>query len=244
MESPATVNRLTFTTEVVRRLTSSDFETEKRELITLKNQDCILVLFYVENPESYELAKIWAAAAQQVAGPTFAAINMMTEKSVATAFTRLKSDGSNPLHWAALKQYPFIMVYRSGWPVAVYNGPREVQALIDYSLTLACQAGYYETMQVGGSMSVDNNLSMPSYSVYLDVAGQPPVVKRTSLQFGPDQYIRGYASTPSSSQPLNPTNIPVPSIQPSVNPITGEPTTTAGGSIPTAAALPANFSQQ
>lgn len=188
---PEVVQRLTFASETVKRLTADDFDLTSKELITLKYDDCILVLFHVENTESYQLANIWALVAQQVAGPVFGAINMLSERRVAEAFTRLKSDGSNPFHWAALRQYPYILVYRKRWPVAVYNGPRDVQALIDYALTLACEAGYYEILQTGGGMQSESQFQMADYKPYTNIAGQPPVVKKDSLQFNTGQ-IRGF----------------------------------------------------
>lgn len=189
---PDVVHRLTFSSETIKRLTADDFDLNSKEMIALKYDDCIIVLFHVENTESYQLADIWALAAQQVAGPVFAAINMLSERKVAEAFTRLKSDGSHPLHWAALRQYPFIMVYRKRWPVAVYNGPREVQALIDYALTLACEAGYYEILQTGGSMQGEARVEMGPYDVYTNIPGQPPRVRRESLQYSPEEPIRGF----------------------------------------------------
>jgi len=211
------VQRLTFSSETVKRLTAADFDIESKEMITLKYDDCILVLFHVENSESYQLADIWALAAQQVAGPIFAAINMLSERQVAEAFTRLKSDGNNPLHWAALRQYPYILVYRKKWPVAVYNGPREVQALIDYSLTLACEAGYYEILQTGGSMQSDTKGEMPGYKPYVNIAGQPPVVRKESIQFGSEP-IRGFntpteavaSQVPEATVSVPETTVPVP----------------------------------
>lgn len=189
---PDVVQRLTFSSETVKRLTAGDFDLDSKEMIALKYDDCIIVLFHVENTESYQLADIWSLAAQQVAGPIFAAINMLSERKVAEAFTRLKSDGSHPLHWAALRQYPFIMVYRKRWPVAVYNGPREVQALIDYALTLACEAGYYEILQTGGSMQGETRVEMGPYDVYTNIPGQPPRVRRESLQYSAEEPIRGF----------------------------------------------------
>lgn len=189
---PEVVHRLTFSSETIKRLTLDDFDTKSKELIGLKYDDCILVLFHVENTESYQLANIWALVAQQVAGPIFAAINMLSERKVAEAFTRLKSDGSHPLHWASLRQYPFIMVYRKGWPVAIYNGPREVQALIDYALTLACEAGYYEILQVGGSMQAEARMEMGSYNDYTDIPGSPPKIRKDSLQYNSQNPIRGF----------------------------------------------------
>lgn len=186
------VSRLSFAPETVKRLSADDFDLNSKEMIRLKHDDCILILFHVENTESYQLATIWALAAQQIAGPIFAAINMLSERKVAEAFTRLKSDGSHPLHWASLRQYPFIMVYRQGWPVAIYNGPREVQALIDYALTLACQAGYYEIIQVGGSMQADNRVQMAPYNPYTNIPGQAPQVRTESLQYDASNPIRGF----------------------------------------------------
>lgn len=189
---PEVVHRLTFSSETIKRLTSEDFDLGSKELIALKYDDCILVLFHVENTESYQLADIWALVAQQTAGPVFAAINMLSERKVAEAFTRLKSDGSHPLHWASLRQLPFILVYRKRWPVAVYNGPREVQALIDYALTLACEAGYYEILQTGGSMQAEARTEMGPYDIYTNVPGQPPRVRRESLQYSAEEPIRGF----------------------------------------------------
>ncbi len=189
---PEIVHRLSFSSETVKRLTGDDFDLNSKEHIGLKYDDCILVLFHVENTESYQLADIWALAAQQVAGPIFAAINMLSERKVAEAFTRLKSDGNNPLHWAALRQYPFIMVYRRGWPTAVYNGPREVQAIIDYALTLACEAGYYEILQTGGSMQSETRIEMGPYQPYIDIPGQSPRIRRDSLQYSSAEPIRGF----------------------------------------------------
>lgn len=192
IKPPEVIQRLTFSSETIKKLTADDFDINTKELITLKYDDCILVLFYVENTESYQLANIWALVAQQIAGPIFAAINMLSERKVAEAFTRLKTDGSNPLHWASLRQYPFIVVYRRKWPVAIYNGPRSVQAIIDYALTLACEAGYYEILQTGGSMQSESRLEMGPDNVYTNIPGSPPIIRKESLQYNSEQPIRGF----------------------------------------------------
>ena len=189
---PEVVQRLSFSSETIKRLTSDDFDLSSKEMITLKYDDCVLILFHVENTESYQLADIWAIVAQQTAGPVFAAINMLSERKVAEAFTRLKADGSNPMHWAALRQYPSIMVYRKRWPVAVYNGPREVQAIIDYALTLACEAGYYETIQIGGSMQGEARIEMGPYDPYTNIPGSPPRIRKDSVEYSAEQPVRGF----------------------------------------------------
>lgn len=258
---PGVIHRLTFSSETVKRLTTEDFDLGSKELVALKYDDCILVLFHVENTESYQLADIWALVAQQVAGPVFAAINMLSERKVAEAFTRLKSDGSNPLHWASLRQFPFIMVYRKRWPVAIYNGPREVQAIIDYSLTLACEAGYYEILQVGGSMQAEARIEMGPYNVYTNIPGSPPRVRKDSIEYSSEQPVRGFnpnipieitgsagaraatgqiraeelqqqAAAAGGAQTSLTTSFEAP---PAINQITGEPNVTASAQIPPAA---------
>lgn len=224
--------RLTLSSDTIHKLTAADFNLTDKASITLKYDDCMLVLFHVENTESYQLAQIWSLVAKQIAGPIFAAINLLSEKAVVTAFTKLKSDGSNPLHWAALRQFPFILVYRSGWPVAVYNGPREVQAIIDYALTLACEANYYEPLQLGGSMMADSRLEMGPYQPYVNIPGStgPNVIKKESLQFSASTPIRGFDASINLVTPGSPASqaaltkiqqeekIPISNI----NPITGE----------------------
>ena len=240
--------RLTLSSDTIHKLTAADFNITDKASITLKYDDCMLVLFHVENAESYQLAQIWTLVAKQIAGPIFAAINLLSEKAVVSAFTKLKSDGSNPLHWAALRQFPFILVYRGGWPVAVYNGPREVQAIIDYALTLACEANYYEPLQIGGSMTADSRLEMGPYQPYVNIPGSvgasgDNVIKKESLQFSASTPIRGFdpsinlvtpgsaASQAALEKIQQEEKIPISNI----NPITGEQRVR---SPPTTPALP------
>lgn len=123
--------------ETVKRLNTDDFDH-----ISVKYDDCMLVLFYQEdqeNIESYRLANVFGAAAQQIAGPIFATVNVTIENKIAETLAQLKSDDNNPSRWTAIREYPFIMAYQKGQPVSIYNGPLEVQALIDYSLEVVCK---------------------------------------------------------------------------------------------------------
>lgn len=174
-----------FAQQAVQQLTSRSFNTDDRDKITLKSPDCTLILFYGENTESRRLLNIWNMAASQAAGPHFAAVNLMLERDLAAAFTELQSNGSHSLHWAGLQGLPFIMVYRNGWPVAFYNGERAVQPIIDYALTLACQANYREPDQLAAGMQGESNIGMPGWVSYNDR-------RRTSLQYTSDRPIRGY----------------------------------------------------
>jgi hypothetical protein len=197
---PDIIYRTTFSSETVKRLTKSDFALDSKDLITLNQDDCVLVLFYAENTESIQLVNIWAVAAQQIAGPVFAAINILNERPVAEAFMKLKGMGSHSLHWASLKQFPFILVYRNGYPAAFYNGSREVQSIIDYALTLACEAGYYEHTQIPGSMQAETRIDMDQAGAYnqLDPGSQP--IRKTSVEYISANPIRRFVPTTSLSQ--------------------------------------------
>ena len=178
------ITQTLFAQESVKVLTSYDFTLDSETLITLKYKECILVLFYGNNKESDDLAKVWAVAAEQVAGPVFAACNLMVERRVATAFTHLQTTNSG-LHWAAMKGLPFILVYQNGWPVAFYNGERSVGALIDYALTLACNAGYHEPINLYAGMQPNQNVEIKGIADY-----RTP--RTNSLQYVTNQPIRNY----------------------------------------------------
>jgi hypothetical protein len=207
--------RLSFASENVQRLSEDDFDIDAPGYITLKknrgNDGCTLILFYIENNESLALARVWSLVAQQVAGPKFAAINMITEKKVAQAFTAVGTLGAHPYHWASLRQYPFVLVYRDNIPVAGYNGALSVQPLVDFSLTLACKAGYYEPFQLAGSAEANVTAAIATPDIY-------DYSRKGSQEFQTDQPVRSYVQPgggpapgtggPASVAPLNPPNRP------------------------------------
>lgn len=75
--TPDVIRNTLFAQESVKSLRESDFTLDNKQLIGLKYDDCILVLFYAENTESQQLVKVWSVAAQQVVGPVFAAVNLL-----------------------------------------------------------------------------------------------------------------------------------------------------------------------
>lgn len=131
-----------FELETVKQLDAMDFELDSENLIRLKFDNCILILFYSENKESQDLAIIWSLASREVSGPIFAAVNLLKEKKIAEAFSRIGTNKSHPLFSFRLRQIPFILVYRNSWPVVFYEGPRNVQAIINYALVVACNATF------------------------------------------------------------------------------------------------------
>jgi hypothetical protein len=178
-----------FFQETVKTLKEEDFSLGAKELICLKYSNCILVLFYNNNRESSHLIKIWADVAAQVAGPVFAACNLFTEKRVAEAFVELNGLPNHPLYWAKMQQTPFILSYRGGWPQAFYNGVRTVEALGDYSLSLACRADYTEHNQLGYGQQAENREETSIYTKYQN----PP--RKTSTDFTGTGNVRGYNPT-------------------------------------------------
>ncbi len=191
-QTPEVVYETLFAQEAVKRLGSDNFMLSDPLKIVLDSKSCTLVLFYGRNTESNQLVKIFAVAAQQVVGPLFAAVNLFVERRLAEAFTAIRSDGTHPLHWAGLRGYPFVLVYQAGWPVAFYNGDRSVQALSDFSLTLACQAGYREPAQLSGGVQVEANYEMGPDQAYQNLEGEPARVRTVSSQYTTGSPIRGY----------------------------------------------------
>ncbi len=182
--SPEVLSSTVFAQESVRRLRESDFTLDAKELVCLKYDDCILVLFYSENRESKNVALLWAQAAAQVGGPVFAACNLLMEKRVGEAFMRLSMDPNHPLHWAGMRQVPTIIVYRKGWPKAFYNGDRTVETFSDYALTLACQGDYEEHQQLFSGTQSENRYEM--------TAPQPSPPRTVSTEFKGNAGVRGY----------------------------------------------------
>ena len=130
--------------ETIQRLSVSDFNIDDKDMITLKNNNCMIVLFYGDNDASITLGEVFATVAQQIAGPIFASVNVSKEKDIALAFTKVRSDINHPLNWAGIREFPFILVYRSNWPVALYGGAKTVPELMNYALNMACRSDYFE----------------------------------------------------------------------------------------------------
>ena len=188
-----------FAQDAVKQLHQDDFvDLNSDTKINIKYRECMLVLFYSNNPESINLANVWLVAAKNTVGPIFAACNLMVEKRVAEAFTSLNMQNGS-LHWAALKTVPYILVYQNGWPVAFYNGERAVQSIIDYALTLACKAEYHEPLNIfgGSTISDQDNLLMKGVTQY-GIKSNP--FRKDSLAFAANENLRGYDKTDTVKQ--------------------------------------------
>lgn len=146
--------------KTIKTLSADSFELDQKNMIELKKKDCIIVLFYIQNNESILLCDIFSKCASMVRGPKLGSVNMAREKKIAEAFVRIGEEQAHPYHWAKLKGYPFILVFRNGRPTSFYNGERSVPALSDYILTLACSSNYFEPFNMFGGAQYDNSFNI------------------------------------------------------------------------------------
>jgi hypothetical protein len=182
----------------VENLTSSDFALDTKSYIGLKRDECVIVTFYIENIDSYNLLSVIVNVTRYAPGNIFAVLNLDSERKVADAFLKLKNDPNNPLFYYSLIQIPCIIVYRNGFPQANYNGPRTTQAISDWVLTLACNSTYKENIQLFSGVKVD---PYDNFSTYL-----PHIrpVLNNSTQFDPTYSIQDNKNKNYiSSQELN-----------------------------------------
>lgn len=188
----------------VRVLSSKSFTINSSILIGLEYKDCILILFYTQNEESIKLLKIFNILASSVAGPIFATCNVLVEEPVGRAFAAVKADGNHPLHVYGLHQWPVIIAYRGGYPQAVYNGLRSAQQIANWSMTMACNARYFEPVQIYGGIQIDNGgESLESPEPYIDKR-----IKASSSYFDGTSEVRQYVNKQQENvqQPQQPTN--------------------------------------
>lgn len=179
-----------FSSDNVKRLSAADFALASKEKIAMVWDNCMIVLFYGENAESKALMRIFGLAASQAPGIVFASANLMAEKEIAKAFIEIGTT-SHPFHWARMKGYPFILVYRGGYPAAFYNSDRSVPAIVDWAMTTACSSSYYEREQLAAGVQAEATYQMPPFDPYgIDSRNNP--LRTSSIQFRTDAPIRGY----------------------------------------------------
>lgn len=139
-----------------------DFTYSSKELICLKDNSCVMILFHTNNIEEKNLFDVWYDVSSKNPGAKLGECNTLINKSIAEAFVKVKQDCNHPFFWAGVNQYPFILVYRGGWPQAFYNGNRTTADILNYSLQLACKACYSEHTQTFKGVQVDYNKQITS----------------------------------------------------------------------------------
>ena len=193
-----------FTKDNIFNLSDNNFDTDGNIPIFMPSggKGCVPILFYDSgNLESLQLAQIYYVVAERYAG-NLAAIDLRINTKVLKAFIKIGTSDSMYRSFA-LKQIPFILVYREGYPAAFYNGERVVSAIVDWIMTLACIPGYFETKQLFASVSIpaDQNYGIPGLTQYQDNRTQ-------SVQYTSTTPIRPYtaaAATTIQTQVTSPT---------------------------------------
>jgi hypothetical protein len=127
----------------VKRLRESDFALETRDKICLYDDACTLVLFYTESPDSKKILNVFKTVAETVAGPLFAACNVLLEKKIAEGFMEISAIRDHPFNWTATRAFPFILIYRRGYPVNFYDGPADIPILTNFALNIACMPDFH-----------------------------------------------------------------------------------------------------
>ncbi len=113
--------------------------------------DCYIIYFHTGGADAIKQVEVFGAAAQEAIGPIFATVNVREQGKVATAFTRLASDGASPVFWVAKGLvWPTVLVYRNARPVAFYRIPAgglNKEQLISFALNQACASAYFDTVK-------------------------------------------------------------------------------------------------
>lgn len=158
----------------VRLLRERDFDLDKKTLITLDYDDTILVLFDDGSEKAQNLRNTIIAASETTSGPVFAICDIKTQYGIAAAFDRLRNLPNHPLIWAA-GAFPYILVYRDGWPQAIVNIPNPApQGLSAYATILAGQPTYFEKYFVNPDGTAVANKSIIMEPVNLTPNPQAP----------------------------------------------------------------------
>jgi hypothetical protein len=128
----------------VKEMSESDFALESATPIALKDPSCHILLFYEPSSTDPRMLNIWEKLARDIGGPVIGAVNTTARREVMAAFFRVKGDLDDPFNAFTSIKTPTIMVYRSRWPQAFYNGQLSYDAIRGWITTLACKPGYRE----------------------------------------------------------------------------------------------------
>ena len=127
----------------IKRLTDDDFALDTRDKICLYSDACTLVLFYTESPESKKVLSVLKIVAETIPSISFGACHMLLEKRVAEAFMSLRTKPDHPLSWCSERTFPFILIYRNGFPVNFYDGPADPEIMTSFCLNIACKTDFH-----------------------------------------------------------------------------------------------------
>ena len=215
----------------VHEMSESEWALESATPTAIKDPRCHIILFYEPNGTDPALMDIWREIARNIGGPVIAAVNTSARRDIMAAFFKVQGDLNDPFNVYTGFRTPSILVYRSRWPQAFYNGELSYDALVAWITNLACKPGYREldayntNTLVGPGPSTYYQSRDPDFEgdgVEGDIGGEnlddvpvlreniQPLSQQTSVQEGPEpiKYAsakpEGGYSTPATSSPLPP----------------------------------------
>ena len=112
--------RLYLNSKYIVNIKESSF-IENDILIQLKIKNCIVILFYGNDELSKRFLSYWIRLQQEYRSILYGVANCLTETKIDSLFQSLNTKPNHPMYWARLVRHPFILVYKDGWPQAMFN---------------------------------------------------------------------------------------------------------------------------
>ena len=102
------------------------------DILSLDEKLTCLILFHINNRESYDCVNVFYSVAESATGAKVGTCNILSNPLVNNFLGNLSNNPNNPMYWLVLKQIPFIVLFKAGWPVSFYNGVRSTGSILDY----------------------------------------------------------------------------------------------------------------
>lgn len=128
--SPIGRNLLPFIPRIV--MISDKSFSFKNDMLSLKDTMSSMILFHINNRESHDCINVFYSVAESVSGVVVGTCNLHNNNKLEKFLGSLSLSPSHPLSWLVIKQVPFILLFKGGWPVSYYNGVRSTGAILDY----------------------------------------------------------------------------------------------------------------
>lgn len=113
------IDDITKRIELIKILSDNDFIIDNDNLRLIYDQE-IIVLFHLEDMQSYSLVKTFASVAQNIAGPVFATVNLSHNSKVATLLNKLD------------KPAPIMLFFANKRGINWYNKSGSEESLINF----------------------------------------------------------------------------------------------------------------
>lgn len=111
----------------IKILRETDFSLETRDKICLYDDSYVnIVLFYNESPDSERILNVIQNVAGRIPGVSFSVCNIQDVRQVGDVFIEITSLKFHPLREFTLRPFPFVLVYKRGFPVNFYDGPADI----------------------------------------------------------------------------------------------------------------------